>query len=182
MSDQNSETRICRFSPKYIAAFFALLEKVVSRELQIELREYYKMQQGVNETLFKKWNPRYVEKEPRLAAVLTKNGTKKLLSEVVSSAHLVDLLNRYSQNTELLSLIKELRKIEIKIRNPVSHCITYMTEDVIRKATGITAMQIFNKLKSLMAYCGIKVNSEDLKTYDICNERIIHLLESGKLD
>ena len=159
--------------------FFALLEKAVNKELQIELSEYYEMQRGVNGTLFKKWHPHYVEKDSRIAAVLTKNGTRNLSFEVVGSAHLVDLLKCYSKNTALLSLVDELRKIEIEIRNPISHCITYMTEDAIKKATGITAMQIFNKLKTLMKYCGIIVSDEDLQTYDICNKRIICLLETA---
>ena len=91
---------------------------------------------------------------------------------------MVDLLKRYSNNSALLTLVDDLRKIEIEIRNPASHCITYMTEDVIKNATGITAMQIFNKLKQLMKHCGIKITDEDLKTYDCCNERIIRLMES----
>ena len=158
--------------------FFALLEKAVNRELGIEVTDYYDIKRGVNGTVFKKWDPYRAVNDPRLVAVLTRDGTRDLVPEVAGSVHMVDLLKRYSNNSALLTLVDDLRKIEIEIRNPASHCITYMTEDVIKNATGITAMQIFNKLKQLMKHCGIKITDEDLKTYDCCNERIIRLMES----
>ena len=104
------------------------------------------------------------------------DGKWELRSQVVTSAHLVEILKRLSNNTALKKLIEDIRTVEESVRNPAAHCITYMNEEVLKKETGHSAAKIFDMLKKLSFYAGIKVTEEDLQSYEQCNQKIISLL------
>lgn len=157
--------------------FFAMLERVVKRELGIVLEDYYGIKKGLNGTIFKAWDIDKVKAEPVLVRILTRDGKYELRRQVVYTAHLVELLNMKNSSREVVDVVARIRRVEEDIRNPVAHCITYITEDVIKTATGMSAMDIFKLLKKLAIYSGIHITDEDLHTYEKCNDEIIKRLD-----
>ncbi len=156
--------------------FASLLEKIVEKETSINVTDYCESKKSVNGTMFRRWDAARVQKSPLLCDILTNEGRRELYSQVVTSAHLVEIIERMSGNAVLKKHISVLREVEINIRNPVAHCITYMTEDVIKQTTGHSSKKIFEMLTGLCRYAGINITDDDLMSYEICNEKIISLL------
>lgn len=136
------------------------------------MNDFYKLSKGLNGTMFKKWDANKVEGNEDLYNVLTANKKKKLIPTVAKSEELINYLKRKSTNKTMMDSINTVRKIERSVRNPVAHCITYLNDDVIKEKTGMSAKEIFNKIKSLMVYADIKITEEDLLTYEKLNEEI----------
>ena len=156
--------------------FAALLERIVKKETLIDVNEYCISQKKVNGAMFKRWDERKVSANQFLRDVITANGKWELRTQVVTSEHLATILERKSDNATLKKLVGEVRDVEKSIRNPVAHCITYMTEDAIKKETGCSTKKIFEMLVGLSKYSGIEITAEDLESYERCNEKIISLL------
>lgn len=156
--------------------FFALLERILEKHAGINLQDYlyddYNRNRGVNGTIFKKWDVQKVEHNDLLVSALTNDGKKELRNQVVGTAHLVDIIRRCRIDAATQKNIDAIRAIEEKVRNPVAHCITYVTEDVIKNATGFTANKIFDMLKNLTIQSGMKITDNDMRTYEICNEEV----------
>ncbi len=161
--------------------FFAILERIVIKKLQFNLEDFYKTKKGINGTLFKSWDIEGMKTQPGLldAIGLQKDGK----DPVVTSAHLVNYINNHKNNigTTAAKQVEDIRKVEKDVRNPIAHCLTYMTEDVIRNATGITADQIWKGLLALAKFSGISIKDEDLKTYEKCNDEIKKYLFASNL-
>ena len=100
----------------------------------------------------------------------------------VSSDAFWKLYEATSIRKDAVNKVRELRDVERKLRNPVAHNITYVSEDMIKEYTesqeskGLTASGIFDKLVDLVRISGIKVTKNDLQTYDLLNEEIIRTL------
>lgn len=152
--------------------FFALLEKIILKQMHVDLNDFYEVSVGLNKTLVKKWNPSKVMMNKELCNAITKNGQFELTKKVVSSVQLVEYIGNNSTDKRMIDSIKLVREIEESVRNPIAHCITYLNEEVIKEATGMNAKGIFNKIKNLMAYAGIKVTEDDLLTYEKLNQEI----------
>ena len=54
----------------------------------------------------------------------------------------------------------------------MAHTITHVTEEVIKKATGLTPMTILKDIRKLCSYAGINIKDEYLRTYDDLNNEI----------
>ena len=157
--------------------FTLLLERIVARETPIEVRQYCFSQKGVNGTVFTNWDKQKVSTNQTLQDALTRDGKWELRSrQVVRTEDLVEILNRLSDNAAVKKLAADLREVEEKVRNPVAHCITYMTADILKEATGYSAAKIFDMLTKLSRCAGIKITEEDLKSYELCNQELISLL------
>lgn len=156
--------------------FFSLLERVIEKQLGVSLENYYKIEIGLNGTERKVWSKWKVAEDETLTRILTNNGRQELTSKVIFTAHLVTYIKLKSKDASLIKLIDEIRQVEEELRNPVAHCITYVTEKVIKEATGLTAKGIFNKLKQLANYAGLRISEEDMQSYDLCNQEILRLL------
>lgn len=152
--------------------FFALLEKIIYRQFGVDLNDYYNVTKGLNGTMFKKWDPKKVIKNEELYNALTKDGKYDLRSNPAGSAQLSEYIERKSTDKTMIEIITNVRNIEESVRNPVAHCITYLSEEVIRAETGMGAKGIFNEIKRLMIYAGIKVTEDDLLTYENLNKEI----------
>lgn len=156
--------------------FVTLLEKIVERETSIKPDEYYIQQKGINGTMSARWDAQKIQSNPLLYSILSMDGKKELRNGYALSSHFVDILEMCSHNTELKQLVSSIRQVEEKIRNPLAHCITYMTEEVIRNETGHSTQNIFDMLRKLMIFAGIKVTDEDLRSYELCNQHIERML------
>lgn len=154
--------------------YFAVMERIITVKLGIKLNACYNQKKGLNGTFFKSWNLKRVENDKALKRALTGAGERELPDrKVVTTEDLVQIIIDNSEDKVLNELVLKLRDIEKGIRNPIAHCITYMTEDVIKDATGVPAEKIFDMLKDLTIASGIKVTPEDLLTYEKTNEEII---------
>lgn len=152
--------------------FFALLEKIIYKQFGVDLNDYYNVTKGLNGTMFKKWDPKKVIKNEELYNALTKDGKYDLRSNPAGSAQLSEYIERKAIDKTMIEIITNVRNIEESVRNPVAHCITYLSEEVIRAETGMGAKGIFNEIKRLMIYAGIKVTEDDLLTYENLNKEI----------
>lgn len=156
--------------------FFELLERIILKKTDIALGDYYRMRQGVNGTMFKLWDIEKVRRNAVINDILTDGGTREIKGGPVGSQHLTDILERKCSDSGLNNLVSQVRGVERDLRNTAAHCITYMTDEVIKDVTDRTPEQIFVLLKNLAKYSGINITDEDLNSYDICNERIKNLL------
>lgn len=91
----------------------------------------------------------------------------------IYSAHLKILLDYFSDNEKLISLIKDIRHVEEKIRNIAAHEIVSITEEVIKSRTGFTSKKIMDMIKELFTYTGITVCKEYWNSYDEMNKKIL---------
>ena len=155
---------------------FSVIERLIRQEAGMDLDRYYTQWRGMNGTSVKYWDLEKAKTDPVLAEILTRGGKNELRQQVVYTASLVKLLEKRVSDQSLVDKVVRMRKIEEKVRNPVAHCLTYVTEDVIKAETGLPAMEIFKLLKELVIRAGIKVSDEDLHTYERCNTEIIRRL------
>lgn len=166
------------FLRSYSPLFFGILERIVEKQLGVEIRKYYSRKEMINGTMFVQWDENKVTEDDDLVEVLTTKGSYKvpLRRQVVTTAHLVQYIEKKSVDASMKGKIRQLREIEEKIRNPIAHCITYLTDDILKTSIGFSAMDIFNMMKGIMGYAGISVTAEDLQTYENCNKEIMKYL------
>lgn len=157
--------------------FAEVLKNAVENELHIRLKDYCCQRKTQVKGIYsERWDTDKVCTNEVLLSALTENGKRELQPAFLSSVHLVSALEKASQNIPLKQLVADIRNIEEAIRNPAAHCITYMTEDAIRSATGYSVKKIFDMLRKLTVYAGIKITDDDLLSYEHCNEEIIKYL------
>jgi len=155
------------FSP----LFFVLMEMAIEQCPDFDLSEYVILKQKrKSKTPIKQWNKEATATNPVFKSI---NGYVNR-DTVILSDHYAKLIERKELGIadNIKKLTKEIRKAEKDIRNPAAHTITYITDEVIKNCTGMSAEQIFNKLKELCRAVGVKIGKEDLLTYDKLNEEI----------
>lgn len=92
----------------------------------------------------------------------------------VYSIHLVTLINHFSSNQELNTLVRDLRSIEDGIRNLAAHEIVSITEDTIKQRTNKTSTNIMDMIKKAFTYTGMGIKSEYWDSYENMNQVIIN--------
>ncbi len=98
----------------------------------------------------------------------------------VYATHLKEIAEGKQAEADIISLMKDLRKVEEKLRNSASHTMVSITERTILNESGFTSEQIMKKIKKCFIYAGISVKSEQWKDYDKMNEIIIEQIEKAK--
>jgi CRISPR type III-A/MTUBE-associated protein Csm6 len=97
---------------------------------------------------------------------------------VVYSEHLVAIIGSKTQDKALRKLINRIHSVEEKIRNVAAHDILPVTDDVIRKRTGVRSNKILDDIKTLFHYTHFPDTYEwwssgiQWKSYDRMNEMI----------
>lgn len=82
------------------------------------------------------------------------------------------------QSEKLKKLFKELRdNVEQGIRNIAAHTIVAVTDDEIKRKTGLHAEEIIEKFRQIFQNSGFKVTDEIWNSYDRLNEKIIQLIK-----
>lgn len=100
---------------------------------------------------------------------------------IIYSSQLVFLIEHYAyKNHNLISIARELRDVEKKIRNKTAHEIISVTDEVIKNETGFTSKQIMDKIKKILVFAGIKIEKEYWDSYDDMNKIIITAINNSK--
>ncbi len=98
----------------------------------------------------------------------------------VYATHLKEIAEGKQAEADIISLMKDLRKVEEKLRNSASHTMVSITERTILNESGFTTEQIMKKIKKCFIYAGISVKSDQWKDYDKMNGIIIEQIEKAK--
>ena len=146
--------------------FFCILEKIITDTLKFDIKKFY------NES--KRWIP---EKVSSNRMVLSSYGKGEIRYSFVASRQLVSVIEALTDDAELKKKVRDFRDIEEKVRNPIAHSIKRVTGRDIIKESGKSPNELFDLLKQLTIYAGIKIKSEDMNTYDRLNEEICKYLE-----
>ncbi len=91
----------------------------------------------------------------------------------VYSAHLLRILERYSQNSKLIAVVTDLRYVEERVRNVAAHEIVSLSEERIKRMTkGKDTGDIMGLIREAFKYTGIGVSPQDWDSYDVMNQKI----------
>ena len=98
----------------------------------------------------------------------------------IYSVHLKELIIAFSDNKKLNSLANELRYVEEKVRNRAAHTMISITQDLIKKWTGLYTVEILQKMKELTEFVGINGMNKDVwDSYDEMNKKIFDILDKN---
>jgi len=79
----------------------------------------------------------------------------------------------YIIHNSLVSVCRDLRSSEEKLRNIAAHEITGISERRIRSELGFSSADIINKLFAAMGYAGISTDRSFFGSYDRMNKLLI---------
>ena len=81
------------------------------------------------------------------------------------------IIDKLSSDSKAKAISDSLRnEVECRLRNKAAHTIISVNDDTIKKYTGMSSDEIFDKLKEFLELCGYRLN-EDL--YDKMNDILI---------
>lgn len=146
-----------------------LMESILKTECKIELADLCDLRN--KSTLF--WNLDKLKKA-NLLDFLNKEyaGMGGFKSGQVYSHTISKLIINKSKNQVLIDKIKDIIKVEQKVRNVAAHDIVSVTDEWFVEKTGKSAQEIFALIKFITKASGIKVKEEDWKSYDVMNDMI----------
>ncbi len=86
------------------------------------------------------------------------------------------MLENYIDDTKLIALLSDLKKIERDVRNITAHQIVSVTEDWINRKVEMSSKDIMDLLKRLAANAGLSIKQEFWNSYDDMNKLIVDIL------
>lgn len=99
---------------------------------------------------------------------------------IIYSDHLKTLIEKFSQDNRLVTIVEDLRNVEGSVRNLAAHQIVSITDETIRELTNFNGEQIMKKIKLIFSYTGIKIEKEYWNSYDDMNKKIIERMNQKK--
>lgn len=147
--------------------YFALMERIINRSGQVDLNKYTYMD-GKTKYKVKKWKRNEVLKNPLLNYV----STDAYKDVIVLDWHYHKLIEKLSINGNIKATVKKIRDVEKSIRNPATHSIIQVTDEVIKASTGLNGKDVLKLFEKLIKLSGIKITDEDMDTYDALNDEI----------
>lgn len=109
---------------------------------------------------------------------LNKNYSGGFKGGNISSDHLKTIIKSVCTDKELNENIKNLRDVEVNIRNLAAHQIVSITEKRIKKETGFTACKIMCEIKKLVEYTLPNISASAWDSYNEMNVLINQSLNS----
>ena len=94
----------------------------------------------------------------------------------VYTAHLIGIINHYSNNSRLNTVCNDLRLTEEKVRNLAAHQIISITQDMIHKETKFGTDEIIQKIRQLAEDIHLIADQNIWNSYSDMNNRIEMLL------
>lgn len=152
--------------------FFTLMRKVIDNSNEINLKDFLKVDKGLNNTIKERWDSYKICNNN----ILQNAKINYDYDKVIYTNDYVKIINQLNVNTSIKTLVKEIRDVEESIRNPVAHNITYVTNEMIKKYTDKDAQGIYSLLVKLAKLSMVPQVDEAKDTYDKLNERIEQLL------
>lgn len=155
-----------------------LFQRIVNVQLHIDVEKYLTKEDNWDRG---KLNSDAVGRE--LLEILDKayRGNGGFRYGHIYAVHLKEILVAKLDNekTEIVSIVKDLRKVEEALRNQAAHTMVSVTETTIAKA-GFTPEQIMKKLRTCFVHAGISIKGGQWQDYDTMNEAIIGVIESNR--
>ncbi len=145
-----------------------LFEVVLKYQCRIDIDDYCR----IDEKGVRKWSEKKL-RGTEILSVLNESYPNGFSYSVISSHHLKILLDHYSDDPALKSLVDTLRGVESDIRNLAAHEIVSITDAKIKKLTGFDGAQIMDRIKKMFAYIGLKIDARWWHSYDDMNEEIL---------
>ncbi len=148
-----------------------LFEMVLKKQCNIDVNAYTKSASEV-----RTWDKTKLE-GTNLQITLNENYNGNFRYGPIYSDHLRVLIQAYSQDMRLHSLVNDLRQVEEKIRNMAAHQIVSITDEKIEEKTGFTGKQIMDKIISMFSYTGMNIDKKSWSSYDELNQWILRAME-----
>ena len=108
--------------------------------------------------------------------ILQKKFRGEIQENPYTSAQIYPLLENYIDDTKLIALLSDLKKIERDVRNITAHQIVSVTEDWINRKVEMSSKDIMDLLKRLAANAGLSIKQEFWNSYDDMNKLIVDIL------
>ncbi len=108
-----------------------------------------------------------------LAALDSHYGEDGFRNKDVSSDHLKVLVDEFCMDQGMISIVSNLRNVEIKVRNLAAHELDSFNEDKIYDLTGLSTNKIMQQIRSLFGFLSCPIPSDVWDSYDKMNEMII---------
>ena len=83
------------------------------------------------------------------------------------------IIEALSSDNKLVSVCKDLRSTEEKLRNIAAHEITGISDKTIQTNLGFSAADIIKKLFTAMGYAGINADKTFFDSYDRMNDILV---------
>lgn len=148
-----------------------LFELILTRKYRIDMNRYcFRTKEGV-----RKWDRKKLSGTELLSS-LEKGYGKPFLYGDIKSDNLKILIEHYSKDSQLISLVKDMRSVEVKLRNQAAHQIVSVTDKKIQKETGFTGRQIMDMIKKLFRYTGINIREADWNSYEEMNQIMLNII------
>ena len=87
-----------------------------------------------------------------------------------------EIQENHIDDTKLIALLSDLKKIERDVRNITAHQIVSVTEDWINRKVEMSSKDIMDLLKRLAANAGLSIKQEFWNSYDDMNKLIVDIL------
>ena len=156
-----------------------LYELIIKNRCNIDIRNYTYNNSSTNG---EQWSRSKLESDSKgieLKEILEREYTNFSYG-YVSSDNLTRIIIQKSTDSEMNSLVEDLRSVESKIRNLAAHQIISIDDDRIKNETGFSSLQIIKKIKRAFFYAGINVTEEKWNSYDEMNKMIIDTIDGKK--
>ncbi len=151
-----------------------LLEDIAEKECGIDLQDCCMVRKKEN-TLY--WSKKKLQQQGLLEMLNEEYQAQGGFREgPVYSNAIAKIIVKKGRNQMMCSKVEEMVVIEHSVRNIAAHEIVSVTEEWIQKRTGKTVKGIFELVRQLVFYAGIKVENKAWDSYDQMNERIADCL------
>ncbi|MBO6147861.1 MAG: hypothetical protein J6O55_00820 [Lachnospiraceae bacterium] len=118
------------------------------------------------------------EVRTRIKAYLDKEFFPAFTGRDIKSIHLLKIIKYYSKDPKLIEKADKLRTVEAKARHVAAHQITAMSDEDIKKRTGLSSKDIMELLRGLFNYTGISIKDSYWNSYEDMNGHIMRELDS----
>ncbi len=165
-----------------------IFEKIVEKQVGINVKQDLCDKQKNNEELIFKWSEKKLKTSAKdgkaniireIDKILNENNINFRYGGYVYSSQLVPIILTMVKDSNVRNIVENLRNVEQSVRNITAHEIVSVTEDFIQKKTksskklgGYTSKQIIEDIKKALAYAGISISNEDYNSYKQMNEDI----------
>ena len=151
------------------ALFFTVMERIIIRSGEIDLDKYtYWGKEKNKKYKIKRWKNDEIVKNPLLSHINTNN----YKGAIVDDRAYAELISKLSVSSEIRKLVEDIREIEMAIRNPATHSIIQVTDEVIKASTGLNGKDVLKLFEKLIKLSGIKITDENMNRYDALNDEI----------
>ena len=128
---------------------------------------------SVNSRNIRRWDINKLRSNAAVMTALNNNYGGAFRSEPIYSGAMQIIIETLSADSRLVSVCRDLRSSEEKLRNIAAHEITGISERRIRSELGFSSADIINKLFAAMGYAGISTDRSFFGSYDRMNKLLI---------